>query len=239
MTIDKILNTTDHRSWAMPQGKWKFYQEWNNVIFLHWEVELYELEKVIPEHLEIDLYKGKPWVSLVAFTMEKVRPRYLPSFSPISNFDEVNIRTYVKSNNKPGVYFLSIEGGKRLSCELAKQISGLPYQHSNIKRSKTYFESKNSINGDILKMDFSIRDDVNYKTSLDKWLTERYALFQNSKESINEFDIHHMEWPINNIDLNELDFRYQKFGKLLNSKPNKMQYSKGLKVLAWGKKKGS
>ncbi|WP_083634256.1 YqjF family protein [Saccharicrinis aurantiacus] len=120
MTIREILNTTERRPWKMPTEKWKFYQEWNNVIFLHWQVELSELKKFVPKELEIDLYGGKPWVSVVAFTMEKIRPKNLPSFALISDFDEVNIRTYVKANNKTGVYFLSIEGGKKLSCKVAK-----------------------------------------------------------------------------------------------------------------------
>lgn len=63
---------------------------------------------MVPHDLEIDLFEGKPWVYLVAFTMEKIRPKYLPSFPPISDFDEINIRTYVKKDNKAGVYFLSI-----------------------------------------------------------------------------------------------------------------------------------
>lgn len=43
MTIREILNTTEHRPWKIPIGSWKFYQEWNNAIFLHWQVELNEL----------------------------------------------------------------------------------------------------------------------------------------------------------------------------------------------------
>ena len=61
---------------------------------------LASLQILVPAEIEIDLFEGKPWVSLVAFTMEKIRPRYLPYFPPISNFDEINIRTYVKSKNK-------------------------------------------------------------------------------------------------------------------------------------------
>jgi len=94
-----------------------------------------ELKKHVPKELEIDLFKGKPWVSVVAFTMENIRPKNIPAFSPISNFHEINIRTYVKMNNKNGVYFLSIEGGKRLSCKIAKFISDLPYRYSIIDRS--------------------------------------------------------------------------------------------------------
>ena len=75
MTIREILNTTEHRPWKIPAEKWKFYQEWNNAIFLHWQVELSELKKFVPKELEIDLFDGKPWVSVVAFTMEKIRPK--------------------------------------------------------------------------------------------------------------------------------------------------------------------
>jgi len=135
MTIQEILNTTKHRPWKMPTNQWKFYQEWNNAIFLHYQVNLNELEKLVPEELEIDLFEGKPWISVVAFTMEKIRPKNLPYFSPISNFDEINIRTYVKSNHKSGVYFLSIEAGNKISCKVAKRLSELPYRFSEIKRT--------------------------------------------------------------------------------------------------------
>lgn len=100
MTIQEILNVTGHRPWTIPTKQWKYYQEWNDVVFLHWQVDLKELQKIVPGDLEIDLYEGKPWVSLVAFTMEKIRPRNLPPFSLISDFDEINIRTYVEITTK-------------------------------------------------------------------------------------------------------------------------------------------
>lgn len=235
MTIREILNTTEHRPWEIPTDGWKFYQEWNNAIFLHYQVDLNELKKFVPKELEIDLYNGKPWISVVAFTMEKIRPKNLPSFSPISDFDEINIRTYVKSNNKTGVYFLSIEGGKSLSCKVAKGISKLPYRFSKIQRTDKKYQSKNSEFNDKLDIEFTIGKELIEKTELDKWLTERYALFQDTDESINEFEIHHLEWPINEIDLKKLDVNYPRFKKLTNEKPSKAHYSKGVKVIAWGK----
>ena len=172
MTIKEILSTTKHRPWDMPTGSWKFYQEWNDAIFLHWQVELEELKKFVPKELEIDLFEGKPWISIVAFTMEKIRPKNLPSFSPISNFDEINIRTYVKSKNKTGVYFLSIEGGKLLSCKVAKAVSELPYRYSQITRDERQFKSNNSVLKDNLDIEFSIGEELKDKSLLDKWLTE-------------------------------------------------------------------
>ena len=237
MSIKKILNTTDHRPWEIPIDNWKFYQEWNNAIFLHWQVELCELEKLVPKELEIDLFNGKPWVSLVAFTMEKIRPKNLPPFPPLSNFDEINIRTYVKSNNKTGVYFLSIEGGTKLSCKIAKGISELPYRYSIIERTGNKYQSNNFEFNDNLNIEFSIGKYVKEKDLLDKWLTERYALFLDTKKSINVYEIHHLEWPINEINLKKLDFNYPRFDKLIRNKPDKVHYSTGVKVIAWGKNK--
>ncbi|UKM65089.1 DUF2071 domain-containing protein [Flavobacteriaceae bacterium GSB9] len=235
MTIREILNTTKHRPWEIPTDGWKFYQEWNDVIFLHYQVDLTELKKFVPNELEIDLFEEKPWVSVVAFTMKKVRPKNLPAYPPISDFNEINIRTYVKSNNKTGVYFLSIEGGKSLSCKFAKGISELPYRYSKIKRTDENYQSQNLVFNDKLNIEFKIGIELTDKTELDKWLTERHALFQDTNESINEFEIHHLEWPINEVDLQKLELNYQRFKKLINEKPSIIHYSKGVKVVAWGK----
>ena len=237
MTIREILNSTDHRPWGVPTGSWKFYQEWNNAIFLHYKVDFTELERFVPKALEIDFFDGHPWVSIVAFTMEKIRPRYIPAFSPISDFDEINIRTYVKLNGKTGVYFLSIEGGKSISCKVAKGISELPYRFSEIKRTDSKYQSHNVEFGDRLDIEFTRGGEQNEKTELDKWLAERYALFQDTQEHINEFEIHHLEWPIDKIVLHHLDVHYPRFTRLVHGEPAKTQYSKGVQVIAWGKTK--
>lgn len=81
MKLSEILENTKHRPWEIPKRSWRFYQEWNDVLFLHWQVDLEELRKFVPEELEIDLFEGKPWISVVAFAMEKIRPRYMPAFA--------------------------------------------------------------------------------------------------------------------------------------------------------------
>lgn len=237
MTTQEILNITEHRPWKMPTEKWKYYQEWNNAVFLHWQVDLQELQTLVPTDIEIDLFDGKPWVSLVAFTMEKIRPRILPSFSPISDFDEINIRTYVKKNNKAGVYFLSIEGGTQISCKIAKTLSELPYRYSKIKRQKTLYHSENGQFNDRLLIKYNAGIELEEKSNLDKWLIERYALFQDTKTSINEYEIHHVEWPTYKVDIEEIEIEYPRFKKLLNNMPERKHYSTGVQVIAWDKKR--
>lgn len=235
MNINDLLSTTNHRPWSIPSRSWGYYQEWNNVVFLHWQVDLDQLKKFVPEDLEIDLFEGKPWVSVVAFTMEKIRPKYLPAFPPISNFDEINIRTYVKSGHKTGVYFLSIEGGTKLSCQIAKGISGLPYRYSHIKRGEGQYNSENEQYNDRLAIEFNIGKEKTDLSGIDNWLTARYALYQDSNKKINEFEIHHLEWGINEIDILQLDLSYSRFAQLISDKPHVAHYSDGVKVIAWDK----
>ncbi|TVQ04160.1 MAG: DUF2071 domain-containing protein [Balneolaceae bacterium] len=237
MTIKEILSNTEHRPWKIPAEKWKYYQEWNDVVFLHWQVDYNELKKFVPDDLEIDLFESNPWVSLVAFTMEKIRPRNLPAFSPVSDFDEINIRTYVKKDNKQGVYFLSIEGGTKISCQIAKGLSELPYRYSKMARQDNLYYSENMQFRDRLEIMYEVGKELIEKTELDKWLTERYALFQDTLSSINEFEIHHIEWPINKIELREIGIEYSRFNKLLNNRPLRQHYSPGVQVLAWDKKR--
>jgi len=237
MTIKEILKCTKHRPWPLPTEGWKYYQEWNNAIFMHWKVDYNELQKLVPKELEIDLIEGKPWISVVAFTMEKMRLKNLPSFNPISNFNEINIRTYVKSKNKSGVYFLSIEGGNKFSCKIAKALSKLPYRFSKMKRNQNQYTSINHAFNDEFNVQFKINDSINDKSTLDKWLTERYVLFQDFESSIIEYEIHHVEWPIKKLEFINMELNYNRFEKFISNRPDKIHYSDGVQVIAWGKKK--
>jgi len=237
MSTKKILEKTDHRPWALPTNAWQFYQEWNDVIFLHYEVALEDLLTFVPKDLNIDLYEGRAWISLVAFTMEKVRPKYLHPFPPISNFYELNVRTYVSSNNKAGVYFLSIEVGNKLSSALANVLSGLPYRYSNIERKKNSFDSSNNFYKDQFQCSYSVGNSIDSKTTLDLWLTERYALFHDIEQSIFEFEIHHLPWELHDVKMDQFELKYLRFEPLLHGLPTKTHYSKGLQVLTWGKRK--
>lgn len=140
--ISEILKSTAHRPYEYPERPWWYYQEWNRALLLHYEVPYALLKKLIPKGLDIDTFNGKAYISIIPFTMERLRPRLLPSLSWISNFQEINVRTYVEVGNKKGVYFLNIEAGKYLSAILTRKLSKLPYEKANIKREGTTYYSK-------------------------------------------------------------------------------------------------
>jgi uncharacterized protein YqjF (DUF2071 family) len=235
---DDILKDQAHRPWSIRNCKWQYYQEWNNVLFLHWKLPYTALRKCVPEKLHLDSFNGEYYISLVAFTMQKIRPRNLPSINLISDFHEINIRTYIDNDNKKGVYFLSIEAEKYISAIVAKTLSRLPYEKSNIKRSDKSFLSINSNKDHSLNIEYLIGTKLTAKTELDKWLTERYCLFMKTDKEYYRYEIHHKEWEIKTIDINKLNLKYKIGGLDFSSrKPDIVHYSDGVKVLSWNKQK--
>ncbi|MGQ3013406.1 MAG: YqjF family protein [Flavobacteriales bacterium] len=236
----EILEAQAHRPWPLPAGRWSYYQEWNRVLFLHWKVAPELLQPHLPAGLPADLYEGQAWVSLVAFTMEHIRPRLLPAFSFISDFHEINLRTYVTHKNKPGVYFLNIEAGKALSAQVSRALSGLPYEKSEIVRKtdatrhihRSVFQRK----GFYLNADLQLRGTQESRTALDSWLTERYCLYQEQNGRLYSYDIHHAEWPLRRIEISDIQLDYH-IGALHFQYPaDLVHYSDGVQVLAWGQK---
>lgn len=238
-TTNDILDNHLHRPYAIPSKSWTYYQEWNKALFLHWEIEHEMIRELLPQDLEPDLFNGKAWISVVAFTMEKIRPKYLPSFSPVSDFHEINVRTYVTKNGKPGVYFLNIEAQKLVSVVLSKALSGLPYEKSKITRElkpgTQRYHSDNKSKGFKLKAEFTIGPSLDFKTELDRWLTERYCLYLVKNEKLIRYEIHHKEWEIDNVEFQSLEIGYQLKRLNIDTPPALAHYSKGVKVIAWGK----
>ena len=231
------IKSSIYRSYPVKTKPWTYYQEWNQVLFMHWQVPYEVLVKCVPKNLILDDFNGTYWVSLVAFTMNQVKPRILPAVSAISNFHEVNLRTYVKENNQPGVYFLSIEGEKRLSNFIAKNLSGLPYEKANIQRTHKSYSSLNPHSGNSLQAQFSVQEPILTKDNLDIWLTERYCLYLYENGRKYRYEIDHEEWIINKVTFQHLDLNYKIGDSPLSLNPHRIHYSPGVKVIAWGKDK--
>lgn len=237
MKTEEILKHTTHRTFKYPERPWGFYQEWNKAIFLHWKTEKKTLQELLPKGLEVDTINGDAWVSLVAFDMNNIKARYLPKPPYISDFQEINIRTYVVCNGKPSVYFLSMEANNNMACKVIKQLSKFPYRFSEMNRDNEKYHSKNNKLNESFEIAYQLEDTPVVKDEVDLWLTERYAVFQDYKNSIIEYDVHHIEWPVQAINCTKLKVNYPRFSTFLNNVPDKIQYSPGVQVVNWDKRR--
>lgn len=235
LDISTILHSSQHRHYSMPKNTWQYYQEWNDALFIHFKVDKTLLQDLIPDGLNIDTHEGQAYIPVVAFRMEKIRPRLLPSVSFISNFYEINVRTYIDMDGKKGVYFLNIEAEKRLSAWVARTLSGLPYEKSTILRTPQSYINHNRTKDYTLQAQFNVDDHITTKSSLDIWLTERYCLYLPQNHEMIRYDIHHVEWPLFQVNCNELKLDYQISNKihLKDNNVHSLHYSPGVQVLSW------
>lgn len=106
--------------------------EWRNLILLTYAVDPSLLDSHLPKGLELDIYKGKAYVSFVAFEFLNTRVKGIPIPFHI-NFPEVNLRFYVKHSTKNGeerrgVVFIKELVPKYMIALVANKVYNEPYQ---------------------------------------------------------------------------------------------------------------
>src|SRR5262249_34894400 len=113
------------------RGEPLFFASWERAVFLHYDADADLLQRQLP--YELDLLDGRAFVSLVAFTMRDLRPRFGGAlgkwiFRPIATHQFLNVRTYVRHRGEPGIYFIAEWLSNPLSVRLGPGTFGLPYR---------------------------------------------------------------------------------------------------------------
>lgn len=183
---------------AAPPFRCRWVQNWRHVLFAHWPVPIDVLQRLLPSALDPDLYEGQTWVSAVAFHLT-TRPPGLPAVPLCSHLWELNLRTYVRRNEEPGVLFLSMHGGGRLAVWLGRQLTPLPYVFGRIRADGSpsrrfrcldscgwpLFDSDSKVNGGEFQPAAG---------SLDAWLVERYTAFGSNGHRTWRMRVQHRPW---------------------------------------------
>lgn len=236
--VKDILESTSHRQYPLPKKGWQQYQERHDSIFMHWKVNASVLRALVPQGLEIDTLGDTAWITIVAFSVRNLQVPVIPPMPFYSDFHEVNVRTYVKRNGIPGIYFLSIEAQKLVPVLMARLLAGLPYVRSDITRNGSSIHSKNKERMLELDLKYHPKEQLNRKSELDIWLTERHALYQEEGGSLYRIDVHHKEWSLQSAKLKHKVVRYPIIGNSYYAgKPNLAHYASEVRVLIWARTK--
>ena len=120
-----------HPHHPRPDGPVVMWQRWSDLLFLHWTLAPEVIQRTLPAGLRVDTYQDQAWVGIVPFFMERVRPAGLPAVPWLSDFLELNVRTYVRDRaGRPGVWFYSLDCNRWPAVEIARRGFHLPYQHA-------------------------------------------------------------------------------------------------------------
>lgn len=179
------------------ERNWIIAQRWSHVLFLSFRCDPERIRQKIPSALEVDLFDGSAWLSIVPFRMSQIRFRFTPVL-PFGSLWELNLRTYVNYRGRPGIYFFTLDTDNWLGQKIAKHCFHLPYRLHKMKGQvsdgRYRFESSGSFRmeaepGSLIGID-----------ALDTWLVERYHLYTDAKKHIYRGDVIHEPWQLKALD---------------------------------------
>jgi uncharacterized protein YqjF (DUF2071 family) len=218
-------------------------QSWRDLLFAHWAVDAAKLRAQIPEQLKIDTFNGQAWLAVVPFRMVGVRLRGTLPLPWLSAFPELNVRTYVTCDGKPGVWFFSLDAGNSLAVTIARAWFHLPYFRARMQCSERnewieYASERQHSGAAPAELQGRYRAVspifAPQPGTLEHFLTERYCLY--AVDSIGRLvrgEIHHGSWPLQ-VAQAELACNTMAgpLGIVLDSKPL-LHFARRQDVLVW------
>ncbi len=189
-----------------------FLADWTEATFLHFEVDGMLLQKTVP--FEIHQHNGRSFISLVAFTMQRFRLRRGGAFTrwataPIANHRFLNLRTYVKGSDGPGIFFMAEWLDNRLAVSLGPATFGLPYRYAKLD----YRRDGNLIRGlassaaaeGAFSGELAGRIAPAVPHSLDAFFLERYTAYTAAGFRPLSFRVWHLPWQFQRLEADRLE----------------------------------
>lgn len=249
-----------HRPWPLPASPWIMSQVWRHVTFLHWAVEPSIIARFIPQDLMLDKYQGKAWISYSCLNIYHAKLRFVPPVPGMLSFNQINIRTYVRSaEGKPGVYFLKIGATNRFVTFGCSTFMHLPFVHCSSHLTTAAPAAHQEYGTVRLSYAFPAQEVLcceatpvspPYRAHADPlttWLTERYSMYTDalhpfplreqtmpttSRVLIGE--ITHSPWMLQNAEITlEANSLLAPYGLDLPMAPTLVTYTKELKAYIW------
>lgn len=205
---------SSHPDWAesdaVPEGisehsphsvKWPvMYQGWERLTFLHWRYQPEAIRPLIPCDLELDTFDGAAWIGLTPFIVTGLRLPGLPALPWISEFLEMNIRTYVRGpDGERGIWFFSLEADRLAAVAGARMSYWLPYRWANMSISthseQVEYSSRRHLGSGEARI--AIRRILPIRAhEQERFLTARFRLYTTLGGRLAFAQVEHAAWPL-------------------------------------------
>ena len=192
-------------------GEPLFLASWDRAVFIHYQADPSLLQRQVP--FQLDLRDGCAFVSIVAFTLLRMRPRLGGRVGewllrPIASHEFLNVRTYVWHAGEPGIFFLAEWLSNPLSVRLGPRSFGLPYRFGHLRYAHTSRE------GEILGTVTAKEGRLGYRAAISaasfdlseagtqtEFLLERYTAFTCQGRRRRLFRVWHEPWAQTQIEI--------------------------------------
>ena len=183
-------------------------QTWDDLLFAHWRVPAEDVARLVPQGLEVDQHDGSAWIGLTPFVISGFRLRGTLPLPRLSTFPELNVRTYVTAEDRPGIWFFSLDAASRLAVEGARRAYKLPYFHARMAARRStgrieYSSDRLDASGKSFLGTYRPSGDVfsAERDSLESFLAERYCLYAVDGGQLLRADIQHPPWRLQDAEL--------------------------------------
>lgn len=181
---------------------------WDQLTFLHWRYEAEQVQRLLPEGLEVETRDGSAWVGLVPFFLRVG----LPGIRPVpwlSEFAETNVRTYVRGpDGTRGIWFFSLDAARLGAVITARATYRIPYfwskmQLSQVGSTLTYrcrrrWPGPRGASSEVaVEVGEAFAEDE--LGDLDHFLTARWALFSTPATGLHHARAFHDPWPLHRV----------------------------------------
>jgi uncharacterized protein len=241
----RVTRIRQHRPWPLPRRPWVMGQTWSDLLFAHWDVSPEALSSAVPPQLSLDTFNGRAWVGVTPFRVRNLRTRLTLPVPMLSTFPELNVRTYVVVDGKPGIFFFSLDAASSLAVAAARLLYRLPYFRADMSSRRigheTWYISRRRDSEAAAPATF----EGSYRPTgpvfharpgtLEHWLTERYCLYTlDDQQRVLRGEIHHPPWPLQPA---RADIRHNTMGGQIGlelGESPRLHYSARQDVIFWG-----
>jgi uncharacterized protein len=183
--------------------------EWRDLVMLNYEVDPRLLAKYVPSGTVLDSFAGKTYLSLVGFRFCHTKLFGLLTVPLHSNFDEVNLRFYVRrkegDESRRGVVFITEIVPKRAVATTARLVYGENYVCLPMKHNICTEESKKTV-----EYQWQVKNQWCQLTaqatgvpklpqagSLEQYITEHYWGYSTQRGGGSfEYHVSHVPWQV-------------------------------------------
>ena len=164
--------------------------------------------------------------------MDRIRFPFTPVVPGVSTLWELNLRTYVKYQGIPGIYFFCLDTPHRMGNWIANNFFHLPYRFSTIEGRANSTDFSFSASG--LGYEMGIEGGITAEAIRDpfqKWVTERYHLFLQKGTEAMRGDVIHDPWETLSFRLRRFEGNFaHSLGVPLDHTPNSIYYARPIRV---------
>jgi uncharacterized protein YqjF (DUF2071 family) len=156
----------------------------------------------VPAALGLDSFEGECWLGITPFGVTGLRLRGTFPVPVLSSFLELNVRTYVTYEHKPGIWFFSLDAASRLAVEAARRTYSLPYHHAVMRADRAGdgidYSSRRTSGGHDFAGAYRPTGPAAPPRpgTLEHFLAERYCLYTTRGDELMRAEIHHPQWPL-------------------------------------------